>query len=57
MYFEHWQFGDVWHLGWCDGRDFLRGWGGGAGRGGLVEVNTGSGEEKAGQEEVVIGAG
>lgn len=24
-YFEHWRYGDGWHLGWCDARDFFAG--------------------------------
>ncbi len=24
-YFEHWRYGDGWHQGWCDARDFFAG--------------------------------
>ena len=24
-YFEHWRYGDGWHLGWCDAKDFFAG--------------------------------
>lgn len=53
-YFEHWRYGDGWHLGWCDGRDFF------AGRvDGLIPTSVsavGSGTEGGESKEVVQGA-